>query len=135
MNLLVLQSLLAFRVSDYYQLTYDNIVKYIADKKKDKTVATIRVPLTNRAQELIKRYEDHECKTIMPFISQQKYNDSIKLVLKTVGIDRVVAPTAIEYRICSKYSYDLVGAVKWGCSKSHLLLQVTLCPASQLYCY
>lgn len=93
-DIFVLQSLLACRVSDYYQLTYDNIVngciEYIADKKKDKTVATIRVPLTNRAQELIKRYEDHERKTIMPFISQQKYNDSIKLVLKTVGIDRVV---------------------------------------------
>ena len=83
------------RISDLMRLTPDNIindaVEYIASKTKGERPNVIRVPLTQRAKDILERYkgEDSEGR-ILPFISSQKYNVAIKKIFKECGITRIV---------------------------------------------
>ena len=49
-----------------------------------------RVPLTKKAIEILEKYKEYGGRTLFPFISEQKYNDSIKKILRMAGIDRKV---------------------------------------------
>ena len=40
--------------------------------------------------EILNKYKSTERKSLLPFISSQKYNDYIKQILHTCGIDRMV---------------------------------------------
>ena len=42
------------------------------------------------AKKILKRYESSGRATILPFISEQKYNDAIKEVFRLTGVNRVV---------------------------------------------
>ena len=83
------------RISDLMRLTPANVindaVEYIASKTKGERPTVIRVPLTQRAKEILERYkgEDSEGR-ILPFISSQKYNVAIKKIFKECGITRIV---------------------------------------------
>ncbi len=83
------------RISDLMRLTPGNIindaVEYIASKTKGERPNVIRVPLTQRAKDILERYkgEDSEGR-ILPFISSQKYNVAIKKIFKECGITRIV---------------------------------------------
>ncbi len=83
------------RISDLMRLTPANIindaVEYIASKTKGERPNVIRVPLTQRAKDILVRYkgEDSEGR-ILPFISSQKYNVAIKKIFKECGITRIV---------------------------------------------
>ncbi len=83
------------RISDLMRLTPANIindaVEYIASKTKGERPNVIRVPLTQRAKDILERYkgEDNEGR-ILPFISSQKYNVAIKKIFKECGITRIV---------------------------------------------
>ncbi len=83
------------RISDLMRLTPGNIindaVEYIASKTKGERPNVIRVPLTQRAKDILDRYkgEDSEGR-ILPFISSQKYNVAIKKIFKECGITRIV---------------------------------------------
>ena len=83
------------RISDLMRLTPANIindaVEYIASKTKGERPNVIRVPLTQRAKDILDRYkgEDSEGR-ILPFISSQKYNVAIKKIFKECGITRIV---------------------------------------------
>ncbi len=83
------------RISDLMRLTPTNVindaVEYIASKTKGERPTVIRVPLTQRAKEILERYkgEDSEGR-ILPFISSQKYNVAIKKIFKECGITRIV---------------------------------------------
>lgn len=92
------------RISDLMRLTPANIindaVEYIASKTKGERPNVIRVPLTQRAKDILDRYkgEDSEGR-ILPFISSQKYNVAIKKIFKECGITRIVTilnPTSGE---------------------------------------
>jgi len=48
------------------------------------------VPLTAVAIEIIERYADPERKALLPFISEQKYNDAIKKIFELADITRTV---------------------------------------------
>ena len=51
----------------------------------------IRVPLTQRAKDILEKYKDVEKDgKILPFISSQKYNVAIKRIFKECGITRMV---------------------------------------------
>lgn len=93
-DIFVLQSNLGMRYGDFCELTHANIVagaiEYVANKNRNKTGQTIRVPLTSQAKDIINRYKDYDRRELMPFISQQKYNVAIKKMLKLAGIDRTV---------------------------------------------
>ncbi|MBS5527998.1 MAG: tyrosine-type recombinase/integrase [Prevotella sp.] len=118
-DIFVFQCLVGCRVSDLRNLTWANVVdgaiEYIPQKTKGHLAATVRVPLNQKAQEIINRYKDLGERTevedaqeekksndepeefrpdpsspLLPRFSMSNYNANIKQILKTVGIDRIV---------------------------------------------
>lgn len=93
-DIFVFQSNVGMRVGDLYELTTANIVndalEYVANKTKDESGQTIRVPLSLQAKEILSRYQSCDQVELLPFISIQKYNKAIKEMLRLAGIDRVV---------------------------------------------
>ena len=80
-----------------------DVFDYIAGKTKDDNPKTISVPLVTMAKNILKKYESSGRTTILPFISEQKYNDAIKEVFRMAGINRVVTrlnPTTGEPEHC-----------------------------------
>lgn len=83
------------RISDLMRLKPGNIingcVEYIASKTKGERPKVIKVPLTQRAKEILEKYKgvDPEGR-VLPFISSQKYNVAIKKIFTACGITRLV---------------------------------------------
>lgn len=94
-DIFVFQCLIGCRVSDLLKMTKDNVVDgaidYIPHKTKNESPNPVSVPLNDRAKALVKKYEGID-KTgrLFPFISAQKYNDSIKDIFLECGITRIV---------------------------------------------
>ena len=101
-DIFVFQCLIGCRVGDLIKLTKSSVIngaiEYIPRKTKDGHPITVRVPLNDTAKEILKRYEDVK-DMLLPFISEQKYNDAIKDVFSIAGITRtvtVINPTTRE---------------------------------------
>lgn len=92
-DIFIFQTLIGCRISDLYRMTKLNVVneaiEYIPKKTKEGNPVTVRVPLNEKAKEILQRYKEHEGK-LLPFISEQKYNDAIKRIFKLAKIDRIV---------------------------------------------
>lgn len=93
-DIFIFQSNIGCRISDLMELTYDNYIngyiEYVATKKSKVDSSTLRIPVSPRGQEIIKRYKDGKRKTLLPFISKQNYNEAIKKMLRLAHIDRKV---------------------------------------------
>lgn len=94
-DIFVFQCLIGCRVSDLMRMTDDSVidgaVEYIPDKTKGERPEVLRVPLNNRAKEILSRYADSKKgNMLLPFISPQKYNDAIKKIFTQCGITRIV---------------------------------------------
>jgi integrase len=96
-DIFIFQCFIGCRVGDLLNLTPGNIVDgiltYTPHKTKDNGNQAVqaRVPLHPKAMELVKKYEGVSKQGMLfPFISAQKYNDSIKKVFKMAGITRNV---------------------------------------------
>lgn len=93
-DIFILQSYLGMRVSDFFQLTRNNIIgdviEYIPSKTINESGDTVRVPLTEKAKIIIERNYDENRTELLPFTSQQKYNIAIKEIIKAAGIKRTV---------------------------------------------
>ena len=93
-DIFVFQCLIGCRVGDLYRFTKANVIngaiEYIARKTRDNRAITVRVPLNAIAQEILERYADYEGNSLLPFISEQKYNIAIKEAFKLAGITRIV---------------------------------------------
>ena len=93
-DIFVFQCLIGCRVGDFYKFTKQNIingaVEYIARKTKDEKPVTVRVPLSAIAKEILAKYSNFEGKKLFPLISQQKYNDAIKVAFELAKITRNV---------------------------------------------
>lgn len=93
-DIFVFQSLIGCRIGDLYRMTRDNIingaVEYIPRKTKEGNPITVRVPLNDKAMAILNKYSDYTGEKLLPFISEQKYNEAIKRVFKLAGIDRIV---------------------------------------------
>ena len=79
-----------------YKWLVSGMVKFIIRKSiangmrtKEGNPVTVRVPLNDKAKEILERYKEYEGK-LLPFISEQKYNDAIKKIFKLAGVDRIV---------------------------------------------
>ena len=99
-DVFIFQCYLGCRVSDLYRLTRDNIVngaiEYIPRKTKEERPEVVRVPLHPRASAIIERYRLRASASLLPLISQQKYNEAIKEIFTLCGITRpvtVINPT------------------------------------------
>ena len=102
-DIFVFQCLIGCRVSDLYKMTKKNVIggaiEYIPRKTKDDKPLTVRVPLNKIAKQILKRYADYNGGTLLPYISEQKYNDAIKEVFTLAKITRpvtVLNPTTRE---------------------------------------
>ena len=93
-DIFVFQCCIGCRVSDLKELTLANVINneihYIARKTKDGNPKTIKVPINKTAQAIIDRYSDPKRKELLPFISDQNYNEAIKEVFKEAGLTRNV---------------------------------------------
>ena len=92
-DIFMFQCLIGCRVSDLNRLTKANIVdgcvEYIPQKTKLEHANTVRVPLNQKALDILERYKDLE-DALLPRFSHFGYNKKIKEILKYVGIDRMV---------------------------------------------
>ena len=100
-DIFVFQCLIGCRVGDMYKMTKANImndaIEYVPRKTKEGRPVTVRVPLNPIAKEILERYP--EGPALLPFISEQKYNASIKDMFRLAGLTRLVTvinPTTRE---------------------------------------
>ncbi|MBD8348980.1 site-specific integrase [Dysgonomonas sp. HGC4] len=94
-DIFVFQCLIGCRVSDLLKMTKDNVVDgaidYIPHKTKNESPDPVSVPLNDRAKALVRKYQGIDKRgKLFPFISTQKYNDSIKDIFLQCGITRIV---------------------------------------------
>ena len=102
-DIFVFQCLIGCRIGDLYKMKKNHLIngaiEYIPRKTKDGRPITVRVPLNETAKEILKRYEVFKGNSLLPFISQQRYNDAIKKVFELAEITRIVTvinPTSRE---------------------------------------
>lgn len=108
-DIFVFQCLTGARIGDMIKWNKshvnNNVLSYIPRKTKEGKPVTVTVPLTLKATEILSRY-DMPDNRLMPFISEQKYNDYIKELFEVVGLVRIVTrqhPTTREaenVRLC-----------------------------------
>lgn len=94
-DIFIFQCLVGCRVGDLKRFTMENVfgdfLEYLPMKTKYSSGAIVRVPLTERAKAILKKYSGNMCRPkLFPFITDQKYNESIKRILLACGIDRRV---------------------------------------------
>lgn len=94
-DIFVFQCLIGCRVGDLLKFTNANIVgsvlAYMSHKTLAKNGAVLKVPLHEKAVEILKKYyKEGDNAPILPFISAQKYNNAIKEIFTICGITRNV---------------------------------------------
>lgn len=93
-DIFVFQCNVGFRVSDLIRMRkcdiVDGCISFIPSKTISENPRTVVVPLNKTAMRIVERYSKDESEKLLPFISVQKYNDSIKRVLRECGITRMV---------------------------------------------
>lgn len=92
-DLFVFQCFIGCRVGDLIKLKKANIIngciEYIAAKTKDEKARVARVPLTEKAKTILSRY-NFPNGDLLPYITDQKYNEFLKELFHYVGITRIV---------------------------------------------
>jgi integrase len=92
-DVFVFQCFIGARVGDLCKMTKANIqnnaLSYIPRKTSDGKPVTVNVPLHPKALEILSRY-DLPGGALLPFISDQRYNDYIKEIFEVVGLTRLV---------------------------------------------
>lgn len=83
------------RIGDLYDLTPANVrdgwLVYVPHKTSRAKPATVEVPLSDVAVEIIDRYKGRDLKgRLLPFISKPGYNEMIHSVMRECALDRVV---------------------------------------------
>lgn len=93
-DIFIFQCLIGCRVGDLLRLRRSNVVngaiEYIPRKTKEGHPVTVRVPLNDTAKAIIEKYSDINGPALLPFISSQKYNESIKRAFLAAGLKRPV---------------------------------------------
>jgi integrase len=92
-DMFVLQCFLGCRVGDFMELTKANIINgfihYIPEKGKDESQKVVKVPLSEKALTIIKKYNMPD-RLLFPPISDQKYNEYIKELFELMELNRPV---------------------------------------------
>lgn len=95
-DIFVFQSLVGCRVGDLKRLKKSNVIdgkylQYVAGKTRNKSGKVVTVPLHPDAVTILNRYKDTGDDRLLPFISDQNYNEAIKAMFKHVPtLDRIV---------------------------------------------
>jgi len=92
-DIFVFQCLIGCRVGDLVKLKRKNIingfVEYIAGKTQDDNPRVARVPLTPAALTILSRYNLPNG-DLLPYITDQRYNEYLKELFRHVGLTRMV---------------------------------------------
>lgn len=93
-DVFVFQCNVGCRVGDLIRLkktdVVDGAITYIPRKTCAEHPQTVTVPLNQTARNIVSRYAGCPGDKLLPFITPQKYNTAIKLVLEKAGITRLV---------------------------------------------
>lgn len=93
-DIFVFHCCIGCRVGDLKRLTAANLINgevhYIARKTKTGNPKTMKIPLNDTAMAIVKKYASPARKSLLPFISDQKYNDAIKEIFILAGVTRNV---------------------------------------------
>ena len=93
-DIFVFQCQIGCRVGDLLKMTKENVIggaiEYIPRKTKEGRPITVRVPLNMIAKQILNRYTDHQGPELLPFISEQKYNQAIKRMFLAAGLRRKI---------------------------------------------
>lgn len=93
-DIFIFQSLIGCRIGDLNRMTKQNVIndaiEYIPRKTKEGNPITVRVPLNDKAKAILDKYADNEEYKLLPFISEQKYNEAIKKAFELAEIKRIV---------------------------------------------
>lgn len=94
-DIFIFQCCVGCRVSDLMRLTVTDVIdgeiQYIPHKTKGANPATVRVPLNERARNLIAKYEHIDPQgRLFPFIASQSYNRCIREIFRKCGVTRMV---------------------------------------------
>ncbi len=92
-DIMLFHASIGARVSDLYALTKANVIdgfiRYVPAKTESETGVTARIPLSQRAKELIEKYDCIDGQgRLFPFVCQQAYNEAIREILTLCGICR-----------------------------------------------
>lgn len=92
-DIFVFQCLVGARVGDLCKFTKANIqngvLTYIPRKTKDGKPVTVTVPLSANALKILARYDQPDG-TLLPFITDQRYNEYLKELFRLKEINRIV---------------------------------------------
>ena len=93
-DIFIFQCLVGCRVGDLINFKksniHNNVLSYIPNKTAKNEPKTVEVPLSDNGMKLLSRYKDNEGDSLLPFISNQKYNNAIKDIFTLAGITRLV---------------------------------------------
>ena len=108
-DLFVFQCFIGCRVGDLVKLKKSNIIdgciEYIAGKTKDDKPRVARVPLSEKAKTILAKY-DLPNGDLLPYITDQKYNDYLKDLFKdeSIKITRIVTIADPKTRLSKQIS-------------------------------
>jgi len=92
-DLFIFQCLIGARIGDMVKLKKSNVrngvLTYIPRKTKEGKPVPVNIPLHPMAIEILSRYEMPDG-SLLPFISDQRYNDYIKELFEVTGLTRIV---------------------------------------------
>jgi site-specific recombinase XerD len=91
-DLFVLNALLGFRVSDFFNLKHTDIINGRIEyfpSKTSKYEIQVKVPLLDQAKDIIRKYKC-ESEYIVPKVSLKTYNMGLKELFRYIGFDRIV---------------------------------------------
>lgn len=93
-DIFVFQCNVGCRVGDLLRLKKHDVIngalEYIPSKTIKESAGTVVVPLNRMASEIVAKYADCPGDSLLPFISYEKYNYSIKKVLELAGVTYLV---------------------------------------------
>ena len=93
-DIFVFQCQIGCRIGDLLKMTKENVIggaiEYIPRKTKEGRPITVRVPLNMIAKQILNRYTDNQGPGLLPFISEQKYNQAIKRMFLAAGLRRKI---------------------------------------------
>ncbi len=100
-DIFVFQCNVGCRVGDMMRMhksdVRDGTLYYIPHKTVDKRPETISVPLNSTARAIVEKYASLPGDSLLPFVSVQKYNETLKTVFERAGLTRCVTiPDQLE---------------------------------------
>ena len=93
-DIFILQCFIGCRIGDFKKMKTSNIINgfinYIPNKTKEESQKVARIPLSEKALAIIKKYDFLPDGSLIPCISDQKYNDYLKELFELLEINRPV---------------------------------------------